>query len=588
MNIRRIFIGAISLAYLVFLSGCYGAALERLWLKSPGWSRGQLISRQTIAAPAPVAVDQGGGIYLLWVNEVAEKPIISVRALDEDGVFRWERKVELPAGRVDDPEMVWFDNALHLFWLLDKQLFSARLNPDGEQSAPPKLLSSDVDIAIDSYAIAENNDRKLAVWFAGNRRNPGLYAWQNEGTVLVDPTGTRPDVIYDSSGGLHASWAFYPVGRGTTQIFYAAYSNGAHQVDVEPFVLAAPRLGGGSLLAGPWLGLDVNTATVLWNITVRTGLDAGRSATDYVAFPITSPPTNLALTHFRLPTTASLPYQEAANSPLIAGERVPVGLVPANSEPGPTQISVNRLLAGEMAIATRVESIFDLRKRVNQINVAFFQNGEPTATQLLTFTPGESARPYLINDHRNYLYLTWNEPTAAGFDIYFATTNPDLVGKWNRTFLNDVPWMLFETGFGMLTGFVLSPILGFLWLIVPLLLYAILSFFIKGEEKERGLPASTWAILTVVALIYTLQKFITLPGIADYVPFSAWLPIANWMKVPLQILIPILVTLVSVRLSKRYTLRPGSQSPLYFLLLFIGIDTALTAAFYGTLFYNLR
>ena len=147
--------------------------------------------------------------------------------------------------------------------------------------------------------------------------------------------------------------------------------------------------------------------------------------------------------------------------------------------------------------------------------------------------------------------------------------------------------MLFQTVFGMLSGIVLTPLLGFLWVLLPMLVLGALTYIRKQKELEVGLPAETWFILAIAILVYMGEKFMTLPGITRYVPFSAWLPIANWMKVPLQIIVPIIITLISIRISKRFTLRPGSQSPLYFLLLFIGIDALLTTAIYGLLFYNL-
>ena len=413
----------------LILSGCYSAAVEQLWLKSPGWGRAQLVGNQGVATPAPVAVGSNGHIYLFWVGKEGDGLFLMLRGLDEEGSFLWQERIDLPAGRVDDPELVWVNDRLYLFWLLDKQLYSIVYDGKGNQIVSPKLVSGGVDVMVDTYVVAGYEGEEVAVWFAGNRRKPGVYAVVNDQAQLVDATGVRPDLIFDERGQLHASWMFYPLQRGIGQYFYASYQNGAYDPAVTPSVLYEPRISNSSAIEGPWLGTDNELSYLLWNTTIRTGIDAGRSTTEYLSFPLGNPTGRLLPTSFRIPTASELPYEDVANRPLEAGKRVPFGRVPANSQPGPTQMSLNRMPAGELALATRVENQFELRQTVYQISVAFFQNGQPTATQLLSFTPGSSARPYLISDEQKHLYLTWNEPVASGFDIYFHQYSNQL---WKR------------------------------------------------------------------------------------------------------------------------------------------------------------
>ncbi len=437
---------------------------------------------------------------------------------------------------------------------------------------------------IDSYDAAAAPDGQAIIWFAGPRREPGLYAAPLDDlggeAVLVDPQGVRPSLQFDDTGALHATWAHYPPGYGDNRLYYAAFPDGDYQPGQESLV-HQPRLGMATFLLGPWLGLDDGTAYLIWAEQSRTGMEAGKVAALFINFPpgqpdLASPPRQLSV-----PPDYNLPYEAYAGENLNAGERV---LLEAWGTSHITDINTLSSQNGELAIAFRARVDYLQRKERDQVSVAYFQDGEPSTYQLLSFTSVDSQDPWIINDEEGNLYLSWLERgDLAGFMVYFATTAPDIQSTLKALTWRDLGQIGVETLFGLVTGALLVPIV-LIWLIVPVVLVILTSFIRKDEDSLTH--AGTLISLGLSMVAYWVGKLIVLPDMRNYVPFSAWIPfIPTWSFDLLRISVPALIAVLALRLAWELTYHRDRPSALYLLLLYAVIDGVLTTAVYGVIFF---
>jgi hypothetical protein len=74
---------------------------------------------------------------------------------------------------------------------------------------------------------------------------------------------------------------------------------------------------------------------------------------------------------------------------------------------------------------------------------------------------------------------------------------------------------------------------------------------------------------------------------ADYVPFSAWLPfIPPALNLPLKVGIPLLIAGLALAVAWRYSYGRDRPSPFFFLIFYMVVDSVLTMAVYGVTFYG--
>jgi hypothetical protein len=285
---------------------------------------------------------------------------------------------------------------------------------------------------------------------------------------------------------------------------------------------------------------------------------------------------------------AELDYEFEPMTGLLSGERV----LALDAYPQTTAVTDAGLIAtnrptSELALAFDTIVQYEFRKERGQVGLIFLKNGQLNGYQLLSFTPDASVAPALINDAADQLYLTWLERgDLGGFQIYFASTAPDIEQALSGMTWGDVTRISRDTAFGLLSGIALSPILVALWSLVPMLVLYITSILRRGEPGRR-VTIGTIISLLLAGTVYWMAKLATIPGIRTYTPFSAWVPgLPLWLQAPLQIGVPILATLIGIAVAWYFTYRRNSESILNFLLLFVAVDGLLTMAVYGFQFYN--
>jgi hypothetical protein len=532
----------------------------------------------------PIGLDGQGNAYFFLIRPLEDTARPRVVALDAQARVAWDRTYEIAIDRADQPQILWNGQGLDLYWLDSRSLYHASLDASGNVTDQPSLLSGTFNV--DAYDVAQDANGRVVVWYAGSRRAPGLYALSPSASpdqaLLLDPEGVRPDLQYDAEGTLHATWAHYPPGhQGDDRILYGAYASGVVRPGQEATVVE-PRFRVSDVVQGPRLGLDGERVYLFWTTLVQTGQSAGMVDTSYVHFARGQPSDRSSVQKLTMPPTHRLDYQAPPGGGLQAGPRVPL-------QPGfrgtsrVSYIRGNALPAEELAIAFRVEIEYLMRKRAAQVGTAYLREGVPVAYQLLSFTAGNSTAPALASDSAGHIYLTWLERgELPGFMIYLASTAPGIRDALAPLTAQDVGLLAAEVFFGLFSGILFVPFV-LIWAIAPLAILGLASLF---RREEQGLLSVRNVIALVLALAaYWVAKLVSLPGMREYVPFTAWLPfVPSWMGIPLQWGVPAGIAALGLWAAWYAIYRRGAgRSPFFFLLVYIAVDGMLTMAIYGVL-----
>ncbi len=559
---------------------------ERFWLKSPGWSRAQLMDNTRVGDTVPITLDDAGRIYLFVISASNDVSQLRVVALDRQVDIAWDRTYEeIELTRPAKPHILWDGEVLQLFWLSGQGLYNTQVDVTGRLLAPPNLLSGETMVS--HYNVARNASGTIAAWYAGTRDVPGVYALPpgnltGEAT-LVDAAGVRPDLQYDDAGTLHVTWAHHPPGSGDKPFFYAAYPDGYYRPGQER-VIATPRAVGTTALEGPQLGLDGQYAYVFWTLIFYSGLEAGTARAEYVYFPKGQPSSASSAHQWGVPYSYDLPYQAFREGDLKAGARVPMGSEFRGGATYITDLTTNHASEQELVITFHARLAYLMRKQQSQVGAGFFQDGVLTGYQLLSFTPSRSTYPAIFSDEAGQLYLTWLEKGALpGWVVYFASTAPDIREALDNVTSDDVGRLSAETLFGILTGIVLIPF-AVVW-IAPSLIVLALTGRLRGAE-ERLTGSGTIVSLALALITLWGIKMTIFPGMFEYVPLSAWLPIIpSWLKPLLQLGVPLLIAGLAFLAARYYTGRKEVYSVFLFMIIYTVVDAILTMAVYGVLVY---
>jgi len=578
---------------LFLLSACSGPD-EHIWLKSSGWSRAAFLGNTVLNDPVPMTLDAEGRSYFLLVEADAKnagEKNFNLIALDPNGLALWEHSLgEIPLTRPDSPQIIVDSGNLDLFWLDQNKLYSFRVNLQGEplQNAPT-LLSG--EIAVDSYALAANASGETSLWFAGTRKNPGVYALtasDGNGQIQpVDPQGIRIRLRYDQSDTLHATWLRYPLGYGSTELLYGEYPPQKAMDAVEPQVVYELAVGPSSGLEGPVMGIDADEVYVFWTLIIRSGLEAGTIRTFYVHFPLGEPTLVARPEQLLMPSGYDLQYEDLADTFFDTGERVALQDVRLPRTEKVQEIVPNPQQTGELAIIFRTPTEHLWRKEREQVNVAYFHQGLPVSYQPLSFTTTLSTSPNLLNSADRHLYALWLEKLETdNYAVYFASTSPAIKTAFSRSTTREIGRILAQVAFGILVGVLMAPIAAGILVVAPLVILFLFSPLRKiGSKRTQDIVAGISLFLAILA--FWLGKIALLPGMLHYVPFSAWIPnIPHFLAETLRWGVPIASTMIALFVAWFYTYRKSNRSTLYFLLIYVGVDSFFTAAFYAVLIYG--
>ena len=567
------------------LTACAGQP-EHFWIKAPGWSRAQLVGNTRVGDPVPITYDDQGQLYIFLISARDEVSHLRVISFDRHGEVVWDRTYEeITLTGSKKPQILWDGELLQLFWINRNGLYSAMLDTSGNLLGPPNLLSGET--IVDHFDVTSNSSGSIAVWYAGSQEDPGIYALPpgnlTDAATLIDPEGIMPDLQYDKAGTLHAIWARYPPGGGEKPFLYAAYPDSAYPAELESIV-AAPRVIGTSVLEGPHLGLDNEHVYIFWSKILFSGLEAGTATTYYVYFQKGQHVTVSADQQLLVPYSYDLTYQTFPTSDLKAGERVSLDSESFGGSNYVTKVKANPTDEEELVIVLNTRRGYLMRKTKPQVSAVFLQDGNPIAYQQLSFTPSSSASPAIFSNEEGQLYLTWLEKgELPGWAIYFASTDPEVGAALNDLTLDDLGRLTAETLFGLLSGAVLIPV--FLAWALPAFIVLVLTSRIRGGAERLTSPGVMISII-LTFLIYYISKVGILPGMLNYLPFSAWIPvIPSWLKTPLQLGVPLVSAGLALLAAWNFTYRKRERSIFFFMAIFAIVDGFITMTVYGVLVY---
>jgi hypothetical protein len=286
-----------------------------------------------------------------------------------------------------------------------------------------------------------------------------------------------------------------------------------------------------------------------------------------------------------IPYTYRLEYQAPPQAGLKAGPRVFLGSEPYGANAYITELAVDPALAPELAVAFHTQLEYLRRKEKGQVSALFFRNGAPLAYQQISFTPANSGFPAILSDEAGQLYITWLESGApSGYDVYFASTAPDIRGALSGITWDDFGRLGAETLFGLLGGAVLLP-LAMVWIPAPMVVLGLTSVLRRQDDSltNFGVIVS----LTLALVTFWVSKLVFMPGITEYVPFSVWVPfLPPALNLPLRLGVPILIAGLALVTAWRHTYGRDRPATFFFLLIYAVVDSVLTMAVYGTIFYG--
>ena len=564
----------------VLTIGC-SSQTDRMWLKAPDWSRAQFVGATAIGdRPVFALAPDGSATFILVANQNG-RTYPQMVSFGPQGQRLWQTQyADISMARPDQARVYWADGALHAFWLSNESLYHLRINPtNGEMLAAPRKLSA--DIRVGNYAVAVKDGEEMTLWFAGPRVAPGLYRLQNNlsgSPLLIDEQGVRPTLAFDASGELHALWARYPMGQPKVTIIYAAHAR-SELTPKDFHIVATPKAALGSLFVGPSMGLTADTAYIFWDVEIRTGVAAGSVDARYVTFPLAAPQNVSDPTQLFVPADYHLSYEKWLQEGFRAGRRARLA-APRTGKV--TQIYPHSSSLPELATTQRALTQFTMRDNAYQVGVLFFSAQKPTSYQLLSFTGGDSRSPYLTSDAEHWLYASWLERGEPdGFRIMYASTNPTIKTAYDALSVEDFKTLSAQTAFGLISSALLFPFI-LMWMIAPLVLYLIT--FPLRRHRDTSISAGVIISLGISLAGYWVLKLGFLGGIKNYVPFSAWLPIIpEGLALPLQLLVPALIFVISLVVAWLLTYKRQNPSSLLFLVLYLAVDGLLSAAIYGPL-----
>lgn len=575
---RRLFFALFALCTLL-LAAC-SAADQHIWLEAPGWSRARFVGQTQAEFPSAPALDSDGNAYFVFVTGEEGAYGLRLAKLDADAEQAWQIDLDASAEQIIEHSMVLVHgDRLQVLWIESDVLYGLEVNLDGEQVAAATPLSN--GYLASSYEAVVSPQGELAILFSGLRAHPGLYLLDDSGAQLLDESGYAPQIQFDAAGGLHLAWLHNEPNSIDRHVYYAYSAVGVFEAGSEQLVHTA-TVPVTVTLSGFGMGLDSEQVYVYWTELTRTGLSAGGVEAKYIAFPY-APSGELSESSLRAPNGYHLVYAPY-DGPLHAGDRA---LFEAQ-EVYPTS-ALNDLFAspgsaGELAIAFRARLPYLRNKSAQQVGLVYLQDGRQTSSQLLSFTSTVSERPAVSHDADGNLYFSWLEGGGyPPFDVYYASTAPQLVSSLSELNERDYGQLAGETAFGLLSGALLVPfVLGFG--VVPVLFLLFTGIF--RREGEWITARGTLITLGISIVLYWLSKLAILPDMATYVPFSAWIPaIPDGVALALRIGVPLVATLLALFTAYRLTYAREKLQPLFFLLIYIIVDGFITIAVYGVIFY---
>lgn len=576
---KRFLFGLVFILLVVLLTAC-GAAEQRGAKASADWSRGAPLEGSSMGSVGLAVGKEDVNVRLVWPVGAGEGMRIHFVHLDQSGNPIVTRDLAFP-GQLRHTRLLpaGGDNT-HLFWAsrisseTGWQLWHVLLNAYADLVAEPTRISINGGEVGDYAAESDNNGGAVIAWEFGSRADLRLLHMNQNGEVLsgpvtLTPRGESPNLRVDPGGNIHLVWL-----SGTSFMYTEMQLDDLRTDSGKP--VAGITIGTGDSLTGPMLGLSDGWVYVFWSILSQSGLEAGTASTEFVAFPSGMPGSSESKPIWILPSEEQsyVPYRgglsltQYVEPPKVANESTDFIMHPAAMTG----------ITPELAVAVSAQQQFRMNAQM-QIVVLVFEDGQYRGYSLASKTQQISDNPVLSVDNSGNLYLVWQEG-ARKQDVYYATTEPEAVAALDGLSTGDFTFAVLEGGMESLVGLAFMPFLGFGWLLPGLIVIGIWKLF---KDEESVTQPSSWPVLIIAVIIYYSIKIVTLPTIATYVPFSAWIYIpADW-ELALRIGVPLTIFGISLFVAYKVSVKYSDSAVLFYVVLAL-TDALFTLAIYGVNF----
>ena len=575
---------------------------------SADWSRSLVLGQHIAGSPGLLIDSQREHIHTVWAQALDDQYSLQYVRLNQKGEWVQIAQREV-TGIIKAPRLLPAgDGQYHLIWAGrtpgDKtwDLWHLLLDEKADLEAEPSHLSA-ADVNIGKYAlVADGQGGVIMTWDNGQVSDISLERVDANGRIThpaqtVTQAGRSPDLKVDAHGLIHLIWYH------EKHIYYIHGELGTLAA-TTPIAVADLRQGGtlestGDTLQGPVIGLSNGWTYVFWSVLNNSDTDAVRGAsgigqTDFVAFPVTQPQLS-AIKPVNVLTLEHPPWFDYEGHFSLSQIGPALDLSQAAREYGQAESflssdhgdwieidSVSQFMLNpatmsgqgeELAVALAVSQDYGLDKHL-QIATAVFADGQYQGYSIASKTQGLSDQPTIAIDDGGNIHLVWREG-AKGTDLYYATTAPVTKAALDRFSLSDITNIGLNVLLQTVASMALLPLLS-MWWILGGLAVLVLATTIKKVENGWGF----WLAIFVAFAAYNLIKYLFLPSLITYVPFSAWIYISQKMALPLRLGMPLFILgfggWAAYRIQQRHV---GSLIRPYISLTLT--DALLTLAIYG-------
>jgi hypothetical protein len=569
----------IVLSIMMLVTGC-SAKFEKGRKPSDDLSRGLPLGEDASSTVALAVNPDGTNIHAVWPYQT-DTGTTSLRyvKLSQDAEFIIDRDVLDFSGRARTPQILLAgNNHLQLIWVerADENsnwvLWYVELDDHGNLQNEPVRIS-DPASGVGSYvASPEGENGTLVIW--EDKATNGLNWVQisagaggiTSPEILVQE-GNKPSMRMDNQGNYHIIWMM------DEYLFYDQFLLGDSK-PLDGTEIARISVGTGARLDQPAIGLSDGWVYVFWSILKQSGLEAGTASTEYISFPVGSP--------LEKPTTriGISPLEEQPFQPYLGIFTLsqfvraidPIRSVAYVYEPVAAQAYQPELA---IAVATKQLNRLDL---YDQIAICLLEGGQLKGYTFGTKTLEISGDVAITSDSNGNLHLVWRDG-FTGSRVYYATTAARTREIIDRLDVSDLPRLLLNGGLEGITGILLFPF-AFPWIAIGLILLVVWRL-IRNDENLDNKVSRLLMVLSVIS--YHGSKFLFMPTIIDYVPFSAWIDVPSDRQLALRIGVPLIIFAIAMMIAELIRRKLGPSTIRYYLAIVL-VDVVLTLAIYGVNF----
>jgi len=575
-NLNRFVVFILLFLLIVFAGACQMQQKGRK--PSPDWSRGLPVG-VFVRGDIDLVVEPDGALtHFVWLTEDGEGlSQVQYEVLDETAVSQTNQLLNIPATQIRYPRLILSNNeTLHLLWSTREEnernwdLWYSQLDEKGNFQGDPIQLETPED-GVKSYdVVSDGTEGLFVVWskeaddlIAGVQIGADGINLQHEQDLA---TGNSPSIQIDEIGSLYMTW------MSGNDVTYAQWSDGELEPAVPTTITTFPDNTSGRL-NGPELGIAGEWAYILWSFYYSSGLEAGTAVSEYIAIPLDEPQITIPQ-QITISSAEEQTYTDYAGAYNLTQIAPPSGVRNRTSfirEPKATTGRDN-----ELAVALTMSQDFRLNAFV-QVATALFKDGEYIGYQIAGKTEAFSQKPILATDDNGNLYMAWRDG-GRGTLAYYALTTEVGQAALNRMEVNDFATVAMNGGVEVIAGMLFFP-LACVWLVPGFLIIGLYHFW-KGESDMK--EPVTIILLVISIAVSQVMKFMFLPTMMTYVPFSAWLDIPTSWHSAMIIIVPGLTAVIGLLFA--WFMHKRTESGLAFFFWFTAIDAILTLAIYGVNF----